>query len=167
MEVADGDGEGVGCVVGLGRNGEVEEAGDHELDLVFFGASVADHGGLDGKGRVFGDFESGGGGGEHGDSADLSEFEGGLNVEGIEDVFDGDFVGQVLGDDRAEVHVDSGKAAGQRFAGGKFDGAAGEAAESPGGKHFDYAVAGVFSAAVDAEDSHGMECSAEGVMSAN
>jgi hypothetical protein len=148
--------------VGLGRSGEVEEAGDHELDLLFFGASVADDGGFDGEGRILGDFEAGGCGGEHGDSADLSEFKGRLDVEGVEDVFDGDLVGLVCGNDGAEVHVNAGKAARQRFARGKLDGAAGQAAELSGGEHFDYAVAGVFSAAVYAEDSHEMQCSADG-----
>ena len=42
MDVADGDGEGVGGVGWFRRFGEVEQAADHELDLLFGGEAVAD-----------------------------------------------------------------------------------------------------------------------------
>ncbi len=74
VEMADGDGEGIGGVGGLGDLIEIQKTGDHLLHLVFFGAAVSNNRGLDGERRVSGDFESGGSGGEHGDSADLTEF---------------------------------------------------------------------------------------------
>jgi hypothetical protein len=66
------------------------------LHLLLFSTSVADDRRLDGERRVFGHFESGGSCGEHGHATNLAEFESGLHVEGIEHVFDGDFVGLVL-----------------------------------------------------------------------
>ena len=43
---------------------------------------------------------------------------------------------------------------GKRFTRGEFDGTAGQAGEFSGGMDFDHAIAGVFSAAIDAHDSH-------------
>ena len=72
VDVADSDGEGVGGIGGLGSFVEVEEAGDHELNLLLGGEAIADDGALDAERGVFGDGEAAGGGGEHGDSADLA-----------------------------------------------------------------------------------------------
>ena len=83
----------------------------HVLDLLLLGAAVADHRRLDRQRRVFGDFQSGGGGRQHGDAADLAQFERGLHVEGIENIFDGDFIGLVLDNDFAELGEDAGQAA--------------------------------------------------------
>ena len=132
----------------------MEQAGDHVLDLLLFGPAIADDGGFDGERRVFGDLQPGAGGGEHGYATNLSELEGGLYVQRIEDVFDGYFMGLVFGDDGAELRVDSREAAGQRFSRGKLDGTAGQTAEFTASVHLDDAVTGVFSAAVDAEDAH-------------
>src|ERR1039458_9295715 len=74
VEMADGDGERVGGVGGFGNLIEIQQARHHLLDLMFFGAAVSDYRGLDGEWRVFGDFESGGSGGQHGDTAYLAEF---------------------------------------------------------------------------------------------
>src|SRR5208283_1074234 len=116
------------------------------------------HRGLDGEWRVFGDFESGGSGGQHGDSAHLAEFQGRLHVGGVENVFDGDAVGPVLGDEFLQADRDAREARGHGVARGNFDGAANDAHEAVivavVGEQVDYAVSGVFRAAVDAEDAH-------------
>src|SRR5215831_11675153 len=75
MEMANGDGEGVGGIQGLGWRGEFEEAGDHMLDLLLLGASIADDRRLDCQRGVFGDFKAGGRSGQHGDSTDLAELQ--------------------------------------------------------------------------------------------
>ena len=54
------------------------------------------------------------------------------------------------------------KRRGKRFSRGELDGAAGQAAELAGAADFDHAVAGIFAAAIDAQDSHAsMKCIAE------
>src|ERR1039458_10164671 len=71
VQMADGYGERVGGVSGLGNLIEIQKTRHHLLDLMFFGAAVSDHGGLDGEWGVLGDFESGGSSGQHGDTAPL------------------------------------------------------------------------------------------------
>src|ERR1035441_7888538 len=110
VDVADGDGESVGGVGRFGRAVEREQAGDHELDLLLGGEAVASDGGLDGERRILGDGEIAGGGGQHGHSSDLTEFERGLGVGGEEDLLDGDAVGGVEGHQRGEFRVDLGEA---------------------------------------------------------
>jgi hypothetical protein len=61
VDVADGDGQGVGCIGWFRGLREVEEAGDHELHLFFACESVTDYGGFDFEWRVFGEWEIGGG----------------------------------------------------------------------------------------------------------
>src|SRR5208282_5657624 len=96
VEMADGYRQGIGGVGGLGNLIEIQKARHHLLDLMFFGAAVSDHRRLDGEGRVLSDFESGGSGGQHGDSAHLAELQGRLHVGSVENVFDRDPVGAVL-----------------------------------------------------------------------
>jgi hypothetical protein len=155
VEMADGDGQRIGGVGRFGNLVEIQKAGHHLLDLMFFGAAVSDDGGLDGEWRVFGDFETGGSGGQHGDSAHLAEFQGGLDVGGVEDVFDGDAVGAVLSDQILKSDGDARQARRHGVARGNFDGAADNAHEAVVREQIDDAVTGVFGAAVDAEDAHG------------
>jgi len=158
VDVADGDGEGVGGVGRFRGAVEAKEACDHELDLLLGGEAVAGDRGLDGERGVLGDGEVAGGGGEHGDSADLAELEGGLGVGGEEDLFDGDAVGGVEGDEGGEFGVDLGEALRGLLLLAEADGAGGEVEERRVAGfvvHLDHAVAGELGAAVDAEDSHG------------
>src|SRR5262249_27013670 len=83
----------------------------------------------------------------------------GLHVQGIEGVCEGDFVGLMLGDDGAKMHVDAGEANRQLLALQELDCAAGQAGERARGMNFDNPVAGVFSTAVDTENSHGVRFS--------
>jgi hypothetical protein len=158
VDVADGDGERVGCVSGLGGFGEIEEAGYHELDLLFGGEAVADDGALDGEGGVLGYWEVAVGGCEHGDSADLAEFEGALGVGGEEDFFDGDDLGLPELEERGELYVDLEEADGGAIFFIEADGSGAEGTEFwIAGRvvDFDDAVAGELCSAVDAEDPHG------------
>jgi hypothetical protein len=164
VQMADGDGQRIGGVGGFGDLIEIQKARHHLLDLMLFGPTVSDHRGLDGERRVFGDFDSGGSGGQHGDTAHLAEFQGGFHVGGVENVFDGDAVGAVLGDEFLKADRNAREARGHWVARGNFDGAAGDADEAVifipivivavVGEQFDYAVSCVFRAAIDAEDAH-------------
>src|SRR5208282_6357492 len=133
---------------------------------MFFGAAVSDNRGFDGERRVLGDFEPGGGGGQHGDSAHLAELQGGFHVGGVENIFNGDAVGTVLGDEFLKAGRDARQACGHRVARRNLDGAADDTDEAVAvarvagsvvtniGEQVDYAVAGVLGAAVDAENAH-------------
>ncbi len=157
VDVADGDGEGVGGVGGLGGFFEVEQTGDHELDLLLGGEAVADDGTLDGERGVLGDGEAAFGGGEHGDTADLAELERALGVGGEEDFFDGDDLGLPELEERGEFDVDLEEADGGAIFFVEADGAGAEGAEfgiARGVVDFDDAVTGELCSAVDAEDAH-------------
>jgi len=130
VQMTDGDGERIGGVGGFGDLIELEETGDHLLDLMFFRFAVADNGGLDGERRVLGNFKAGGSRGQHGHSPNLPELEGRLNVHRIEDVFDGNAVGMVSGDEILECARDSGQAHGHRVARRNMDGTAGDEDET-------------------------------------
>ena len=139
-----------------GELGKIEQAGHHVLDLLLLCPAVADYGRFDGERRVLGDFEAGSGGGQHRDAADLPELEGGLRIECVEDVFDRDLVGLVFADELLEPGVNAAEAGWQWIARRKLYGAAGQVMEAARGCEFDYAEAGVFGAAVDAENAHGV-----------
>src|SRR5882762_35101 len=143
VEVTDGNGEGVGGVGRVGRSIEIEEARDHVLHLFLVSAAVADYSGLDGERCVFGDGEPGAGGSQHGNSADVAEFERGLYVDGEENVFDGDFLGLVALDDGLQALEDFVEAVGDGGTGGGVDGADGDAVELSGEVKFDDTVASV------------------------
>ncbi len=161
VDVADGDGEGVGSVGGLGRGGQREQAGNHELNLIFCSEAVAGDGGLDGERGVFGDGKAGGGGGEQSYSANVAETNGGTRVDGVEDFFDGDDFGMIELEDGDELGVDEGEAFGeQRFlwradaAGGKGDEVRSAAGIGGVVVPLDDAVTGGLGSAVDAADTH-------------
>ena len=96
--MANGDGQRVGGVRGLGDLGEPQQARDHLLHLRLFRPAVAHHRRLDGQRRVLADFQSGGGGGQHRHPAHLTQLQRGLHVDGVEDVLDGNQLRLVRGD---------------------------------------------------------------------
>ena len=165
--MADGDGERVGCVSGLGGFGEIEVAGYLELDLLFGGEAVADDGALDGEGGVLGYWEVAVGGCEHGDSADLAEFEGALGVGGEEDFFDGDDFGLPEFEEGGQLGVDLEEAHGGPIFFVEADGSSAEGAKpgvATGVIDFDDAVAGELCSAVDTEDAHGVSLARGGLL---
>jgi hypothetical protein len=48
VQMADGDGQGIGHIGRLGHGFQLEEAGDHHLHLGLFRPAIADYRGLDG-----------------------------------------------------------------------------------------------------------------------
>jgi len=106
VQVADGDGEGVGGVCGMRDLFEAKQTRDHELHLGFFGLAVSDDGGLDGQRGVLSDFNFVRRGSQHGYATDLSELERGFHVDRVEDIFNGDTVGPAFQDEGAEFVED-------------------------------------------------------------
>ena len=129
VDVADGDGEGVGGVGRFGSFVEFEEAGDHELDLLFRCKTVADDGALDGQRGVFGDEETAVRRGHHSDATDLAELECALGVGGEEDFFDGDDFGLPEQEERGELGVDLEEADGSAVLLAELNGAGAEVAQ--------------------------------------
>jgi hypothetical protein len=163
VDVADGDGESVGGVGGFGGFVEFEQAGDHELDLLFRCKAVTDYGALDGQWGVFGDGEAAIGRGQHGDAADLAELESALGVGGEEDFFDGDDFGLPEQEERGELGVDLEEADGGRVLFVELDGAGAEVAQlevAGGVVDLDHTVAGELRSAIDTEDPHEYESNA-------
>src|SRR5215469_2584827 len=128
------------------------------LDLLLFGLSIADDRRLDGERRVFGDLETRGGGGKHGDAAHLSQLQCGFHVDCVKDVFNRHLLGTVLEDQFFEASVNAIQTQRQRLTWREFDGTAANACELSRRSEVDYAVAGVFRATVDPENPHGGKC---------
>ena len=74
MGVGDGDGERVGGVGAVGGRAR-QEAPHHGADLALVAMACADHGLLDGVGRIFGDDDARKRRHEQGDPARLAELE--------------------------------------------------------------------------------------------
>jgi hypothetical protein len=163
VDVADGDGEGVGGVGWLGRFVEFEQAGDHELHLLLGGEAVADDSALDAERGVFGDGEAAVRRGQHGDAADLAELEGAFGVGGKEDFFDGDDLGLPEFEERGELCVDLQEANGGAIFLVEANSTGAEGSQlriAAGVIDFHDTVAGELCSAVDTEDPHGDKCTA-------
>jgi len=157
VDVADGDGEGVGGVGGLGSFVEVEEAGDHELHLLLGGEAVANNGALDGEGGIFGNLQAAVGSGQHGDAADLAELERALRIGGEKDLFDGDNLRLPEIEQRRELGVDLQQANGGAILLIEANGSGAEGAQlriASGVVDLNYTIAGELRSAIDAEDPH-------------
>jgi hypothetical protein len=159
VEMADGDGERIGSIGGLRNLIEIQKARHHLLDLMLLGPAISDHCGLDGERRVFGDLKTCGSGGQHSHTAHLAQLQCRLHINGVENVLESDAVGPVLGDEFLQADGNARQARRHRVARGNLDGAADDAHEpiivASIGEEIDYAVSGIFRAAVDAEDAHG------------
>lgn len=83
--MADGEGEGVGNVVGFGRFAQVEQEADHLLHLFFFGATIASDGFFDFSGGIFGDIQIIATGRHQGDTTNLTQRHSGFEVDAVED----------------------------------------------------------------------------------
>ena len=144
----------VGDVVGLGRVAEIEEEGDHPLDLDLVGAAVAHDRLLHLEGRVLAHREPPRHPGEENDSPDVPEPERALDVRGVEEVLDDDFVGSGASDDGGDSLVDEVELLGEGEARGGADDAVLDepvavavGVENPESRRL--------RAGVDAEDPHG------------
>ena len=83
--MADGEGEGVGNIVGFGRFAQVEEEADHLLHLFFFGATITGDGFFDFCGGIFGDIQIMATGRHQGDATDLTQRHSRFEVDAVED----------------------------------------------------------------------------------
>ena len=115
--VNDGDGEGVGGVVGLGDGVETEVKLDHGLDLGLVGLAVAADGFFDLVGGVFVDGETVLLRDEEADAAGFGDGDAGGNVLFEEEFFDGYDVGMVGGDNFVKGVVNVLEAVGKRSVG--------------------------------------------------
>ena len=152
VEVAKGEGKGVGFVV-LREGGEMEEVLNHVLHLLFLRAARTGDGLFDAAGFVFVNGQSRTRAlGDH-RAARLAKDEGGLEVFGEEDGFDGGGNGLVFGDDGFELALDVEEAGGTREVGRVAD-AAGIKGNVAVAKEFDNGNAGGTKGGVNAEDFH-------------
>lgn len=115
--VNDGDGEGVGGVVGLGDGVETEVKLDHGLDLGLVGLAVAADGFFDLVGGVFVDRETVLLRDEEADAAGFGDGDAGGDVLFEEEFFDGHDVGMVGGDNFVKGVVNVLEAVGKRSVG--------------------------------------------------
>src|SRR6266550_854549 len=154
MEVTDGNGQSVGGIGRLRYFGQVKQARNHVLHLRLLRPTVTHHRRLDGKRRIFGDFQSGRGCSQHSHSSHLPQLQRRLHVERIENVFDGDVVGLVFLNDEAEAFENGRQPPGERFSWRKLDGSASEANKRLVRAEFDDAETRVLGAAINAQDAH-------------
>lgn len=163
VDVADGDGEGVGGVSWLGCYVKFEQAGDHELNLLLGGEAIPDDGTLDGERSVFRDGEAAIRRGQHGNAADLAELECAFGIGGEEDFFYGNNLGLPELEEGGEFGIDLKEADGGAVLLVELDGSGAEVAElgvTGGRVDLDYAVACEFCSAIDTEDPHEYESNA-------
>lgn len=150
LHEGQGQGQSVGGVVG-GGFGQLEQALDHTGDGQFTGAAEADDGLFDAARGDFGDIESGFGGGEEADAAGFAHDEGGLEVLGKEQAFDGAGTGLVLADGIAEMFGDADQTTAAGEGRGAGDGAVGEG-DGAAGLLAEDAPTGATQGGIDAED---------------
>lgn len=100
--VDNGDGEGVGGVVGLGDGGESEVEFDHGLDLGLVGLTITADGFFDLVGSVFVDGEVVLFGDQETDAAGLGDGDAGGDVLLEKELFNGHYVGVVCVNDFVE-----------------------------------------------------------------
>jgi hypothetical protein len=152
--VAERDGEGVGGVTGEGVGGESEKARNHERDLGLFRLAVS------------GDLKLHGGGGKgvHGHTcgstglddhaAHVSQDDRGACVRRVEEVFDGQGIRSVTGDESSDPRVHEMKALGELGATGRDEDAGFEELVAPP-VGVDGAESGADGAGIDTEDDQG------------
>ena len=94
--MAEGDGEGVGCVCGKIHLGQRNVESQHAGKLGLGRAAMARHGALDGGGGVLVNGDATRGCTEKGDAPSFTDGEGRTNVAGDEGVLYGDLIGAEL-----------------------------------------------------------------------
>lgn len=152
--MAEGCGQGVGGVVGRGDLGQSQQVSHHSLDLIFAGTALAADGFFYLQGGVFGHFHARAGGGQNEDSARLGHDDGGLDVGGEEEFFDGDGVGPEFGDQGGDGVVDLVEPLRQGIGGGGVKGPPAHVARASFGVHNQTPADGG-ETGVESEDAHG------------
>lgn len=107
VAVAEGDGEGVGDVGGLGEFREVELAADGFLHLPFGGVAITGDGFFDLRGAVVDDRDTSLGGRKNDDAAGVAHEDGGRGAVVVRvEFFDRQDLGFERGDDVGDASVD-------------------------------------------------------------
>jgi hypothetical protein len=115
LEMAEGNGQGVGSVGRLWYFAHLEQGANHNLDLALIGVAVTRHAGFHFAGRVTVNGDAVLGGSEKHDTANFSEAEGGAHVEGGKNGFDGESVGREFVEKAAEERVNVMKHSAEEF----------------------------------------------------
>jgi hypothetical protein len=161
--VGDGDGEGVGGV-GAGDGNARQKAGDHGVDLHFFGGAGADHRFLDEAGCILTDLHPGTRGAKQDDTSGLAELQGRLRILVDEHFFDRGPVRVAVGDQRLELGGEMREAGGQRFLAVSLELAVGDVAEAISVR-FDQSPAGRAQSGIETEDDQASLSSSSSEMS--
>ena len=97
VDVANRNGQRIGCVGRLRRAGQLQQASHHELHLLLLSQTVSNHGLFDGEGFVFGYRKICGGRSQQRHTAHLSQFQSRFRVDGVENLFNRHDIGLVKG----------------------------------------------------------------------
>lgn len=153
MDVANAEGQRVGSIIRLRDFAEPQQDLHHFLNLPFLRTPIPHDAGLDFQRGVFADGNAGLSGGEKRNAAHVPQLQGTLHIGGIEHLFDRNFIGRKLMDERGEPRMDFLKASGKRLFGRGLDCTKGNnLVEVP--VRINNAETGSFAAAIDAENSH-------------
>jgi hypothetical protein len=90
----------------------------------------------------------------HSHAPHLSQLQGRLHIQRVENILNRNFIGLVLQNQRSQPLVNSRQTARKRFPGRKFDCPTGQTVQTASGAQFHHAVAGVLPAAIDTQDFH-------------
>ena len=102
MQVAQGDGQGIGGVTGLGGGAEPQLEADHFLNLLFAAAAVIGHPLLNLGGGIFVGRYPPLGGSQDGHCLGPANGQGRLGITGDEGLLDGHDIGLIAGDNLAQ-----------------------------------------------------------------
>jgi hypothetical protein len=120
--MANGDRQGICCIIGPGNMVHVEENANHRLDLLLGRAAIADYSLLYLKGGVLADGEAGVSGRKDGDTASVPNGEGGTHVLIEKKLLDCHCAGLVLFYKVAEAFVEHGETLDQGSMRGSIEG---------------------------------------------
>lgn len=152
--MADGDGESVGGIGGVGGRVEMKQAGDHMLHLQLVSFAVAHHRRFDRERRVFRYRQACGRRRQHGNPTNLAELQRRLHIHGIEYIFNGNVIGPMLADNSLESVENFGKPLWHGITGKDSDRTRSAAVQLSAREQFDNTITGVFGTTVDAQNPH-------------
>jgi hypothetical protein len=154
VEVTNSNSKSVSSIFGSRNFSKMEKLSYHHLDLLFLGATIAYHGRLDGQGGIFCNMNLMGGGGQHGDSADLPQLDSRFCVERIKNVFDGNAIRMVVANQTAQMVEYDRELSRERITGRQSYTAEDDRIQSLAVIEFDHAVARTLSSAINSQNSH-------------
>ena len=153
MNVTNGDGQSIGCIVRLRCLAEFQKRTNHLLNLHLFGTAVTGDGTFHFQRRIFEHRQIRFGRGKHGYAADVPELQSALNIIRIEQAFESSGFGLQVANDFENAVMDGTETSGERFGGfGSDDPAADE--RTFGAIAIDDAVTGNSASAVYSQNAH-------------